>query len=498
MPHKGELTLTEKMQENTLHLELGGDPNALPFPTAGTVSDPQPGVTIGPNTASDIVSSILSAGQPFPAGALETPTTPPAPAPVDTSQVDIEALGPAEAGFPSEAGGQSGGIFAGATRVAEGVFRRADGTFFVVERDPLRGLIPVDISAARAQALMSGQTELSASEQARETRLAEQFGQQFGLDQERFAFQQQQAEQQALASRRSFLAQLASDPGAFLQLAIETGRQPTVPGALAPLFPQLAGGGRLTGGEPIPGFAEFLAQRQLALGGQQAPATATATTTGTASAFGPSGDVSPSPTLAEEALGLPPPVPGLAPQPGTAAFAREQEELFGRGTGNIITSGGVTSGTAAQALLPQTGNPPPTAFLGQTAGGGVLREVDPGRTGAFNLGGGRTGVFDFSGVGPTRPFGVSPEQFAAEQGGVTSGSLAQTAGPQQAQAPLSGFLPTLTSPSAQFFAGLNPTAQSQFGGLERARTGESFQDIAFRLAQRRPPGGGGGGFSRVR
>ncbi len=460
---------------------IGPAPAPAPTPSAGTESQ-------------DIINNILQAGQPFPSALLGQPFFEGDPGAVGLRDTptgaeafgsDGQTLGEDDEPAPGSKGamtkrmrGGGAASFEGVTRVAPGLFMRQDGSFFVMV-----GEQQVEVDADRAQSIVDAMDRSLAPPSAGPSPSTL-------LGQQRLAFDQAQAQQRDITNRRSFLAQLASDPGAFLQLAIETGRAPTVPGALAPLFPQLAGGGQLMGGEPIPGFAEFLAQRQAAIQGQQIPGAAPPVSSDPFSPFGME--------QAElfgrgtgEITQTPPPTPGLAPQPGTAAFAREQEELFGRGTGNII--GGVTRGTSAQTL----GGPfaaPTEAFPG--------RQFIP-TAGGLNFPGFGTGAFDFSQQGVTRPFGVSPEQFAAEEAGLpfTTGTAAQTAAPtapQQAQAPLSGFLPTLTSPSAQFFAGLNPTSRSQFGALERGRTGESFQDIAFRLAQRRPPGGGGGGFSRVR
>ncbi len=61
-------------------------------------------------------------------------------------------------------------------------------------------------------------------------------------------------------------------------------------------------------------------------------------------------------------------------------------------------------------------------------------------------------------------------------------------------------LPQLRTPSAQLQARWGPTAQSQFLGFERARTGASPQESQFRLGSGRAPAGrfpGFGGFSRT-
>ena len=59
-------------------------------------------------------------------------------------------------------------------------------------------------------------------------------------------------------------------------------------------------------------------------------------------------------------------------------------------------------------------------------------------------------------------------------------------------------LPQLTTPSAQLQARWGPTAQAQFLGFERARTGASPQETQFRLGSQRAPAGRFGGFSRFR
>ncbi len=61
-------------------------------------------------------------------------------------------------------------------------------------------------------------------------------------------------------------------------------------------------------------------------------------------------------------------------------------------------------------------------------------------------------------------------------------------------------LPQLTTPSAQLQARWGPTAQAQFLGFERARTGASPAETQFRLGSGRAPGGrsrGFSGFSRI-
>ncbi len=61
-----------------------------------------------------------------------------------------------------------------------------------------------------------------------------------------------------------------------------------------------------------------------------------------------------------------------------------------------------------------------------------------------------------------------------------------------------GNLPQLTTPSAQLQARWGPTAQAQFLGFERARTGASPSETQFRLGSGRAPSGQFGGFSRFR
>ncbi len=59
-------------------------------------------------------------------------------------------------------------------------------------------------------------------------------------------------------------------------------------------------------------------------------------------------------------------------------------------------------------------------------------------------------------------------------------------------------LPQLTTPSAQFLARAGPTATQQFLGFQRARTGASPEESAFRLGSQRAPAGRFQGFSRFR
>lgn len=59
-------------------------------------------------------------------------------------------------------------------------------------------------------------------------------------------------------------------------------------------------------------------------------------------------------------------------------------------------------------------------------------------------------------------------------------------------------LPQLTTPSAQLQARWGPTAQAQFLGYRRARTGAAPQETQFRLGAGRAPAGRFPGFSRFR
>ncbi len=103
------------------------------------------------------------------------------------------------------------------------------------------------------------------------------------------------------------------------------------------------------------------------------------------------------------------------------------------------------------------------------------------------------------------------------QGGAAQGGAATPQGLQVGQ-PIPGFeptggspttvgaqgtqtfanLPQLTTPSAQLQARWGPTAQAQFLGFQRARTGASPQETQFRLGSQRAPTGRFGGFSGFR
>lgn len=51
-------------------------------------------------------------------------------------------------------------------------------------------------------------------------------------------------------------------------------------------------------------------------------------------------------------------------------------------------------------------------------------------------------------------------------------------------------MPELLNPSAQYWARMGPTAQAQYAGYERARTGAMPEESAWRIASMAPPGGG--------
>ena len=107
--------------------------------------------------------------------------------------------------------------------------------------------------------------------------------------------------------------------------------------------------------------------------------------------------------------------------------------------------------------------------------------------------------------------GITPQGGAAQGGAATPQGL-------QAGQPIPGFeptggtpttvgaqgtqtfanLPQLNTPSAQLQARWGPTAQAQFLGFQRARTGASPQETQFRLGSQRAPTGRFGGFSRFR
>ncbi|KKK77359.1 hypothetical protein LCGC14_2854410 [marine sediment metagenome] len=107
--------------------------------------------------------------------------------------------------------------------------------------------------------------------------------------------------------------------------------------------------------------------------------------------------------------------------------------------------------------------------------------------------------------------GITPQGGAAQGGATTPQGL-------QAGQPIPGFeptggtpttvgaqgtqtfanLPQLNTPSAQLQARWGPTAQAQFLGFQRARTGASPQETSFRLGSQRAPTGRFGGFSRFR
>ncbi len=56
-------------------------------------------------------------------------------------------------------------------------------------------------------------------------------------------------------------------------------------------------------------------------------------------------------------------------------------------------------------------------------------------------------------------------------------------------------MPALTTPSTQYLARMGPTAQSQYGGYERARTGMTPEEMQMRLWSQAPPSGQYGGLA---
>ena len=59
-------------------------------------------------------------------------------------------------------------------------------------------------------------------------------------------------------------------------------------------------------------------------------------------------------------------------------------------------------------------------------------------------------------------------------------------------------LPELTRPSAQYMSRISPSARQQYGGYEMARTGQTPEDISWRLWSQAPPSGGYKGARRLR
>jgi len=59
-------------------------------------------------------------------------------------------------------------------------------------------------------------------------------------------------------------------------------------------------------------------------------------------------------------------------------------------------------------------------------------------------------------------------------------------------------LPKLTTPSRQYQARMSPSQWGQYGGYERARTGQTLSDIDWRQWQSAPPSGSFSGLSRLR
>ncbi len=58
-------------------------------------------------------------------------------------------------------------------------------------------------------------------------------------------------------------------------------------------------------------------------------------------------------------------------------------------------------------------------------------------------------------------------------------------------------LPELTTPSAQFMSRLAPSSRQQFAGYQRARTGQSGEDVNWWMRQGAPPSGANRGLTRV-
>ena len=59
----------------------------------------------------------------------------------------------------------------------------------------------------------------------------------------------------------------------------------------------------------------------------------------------------------------------------------------------------------------------------------------------------------------------------------------------QGNTPSLADLPNLTNPSAQYYARMSPSAQAQYGGYQQARTGETPEDLGWRLWNAAPPSG---------
>lgn len=86
---------------------------------------------------------------------------------------------------------------------------------------------------------------------------------------------------------------------------------------------------------------------------------------------------------------------------------------------------------------------------------------------------------------------LMPQQYA----GSTAG---QSLPGYQAGAETMAGLPGMVTPSAQYMSRLAPSARQQYYGYERARTGATPEDIAWRLWSQAPPSGMYGGLKRLR
>ena len=83
---------------------------------------------------------------------------------------------------------------------------------------------------------------------------------------------------------------------------------------------------------------------------------------------------------------------------------------------------------------------------------------------------------------------LMPQEYA----GVAAGS---TLPGWQAESPTMAQLPTLTQPSAQYAARMGPTAQQQYFGYQKARTGATPEETEWRLWSMAPPSGRTSGFT---
>ncbi|KKN74722.1 hypothetical protein LCGC14_0387640 [marine sediment metagenome] len=100
---------------------------------------------------------------------------------------------------------------------------------------------------------------------------------------------------------------------------------------------------------------------------------------------------------------------------------------------------------------------------------------------------------------------ATPQQGLAPQGQQPQQAFTQAGQQLQVGQPIPGLqgsdfsgLPQLRTPSAQLQARWGPTAQGQFLGFQRARTGASPEETQFRLGSQRAPAGRFPGFSRFR